>query len=114
MENTNTMLKIILKILNKGSDKGVWGRTPPPSSDDVWSLVLFLFWIAPLPQKEDKIFHKESYIVLNTSQYFEDILDHPHLTDCSHDGWGHLHWPGFCLSFPKIYNTWGIKWDLTD
>ena len=47
MENTNTMLKIILKFLNMGSDKGVRGRTPPPSSDDVWSLVGF-FLIAPL------------------------------------------------------------------
>ncbi len=39
----------------------------------------------------------------------EDVL-HPHeISDYNNYGKGHVHWTLFCLRFPKIYNTWGVK-----
>ena len=44
-----------------------------------------------------------------TSLYLEDVIHLPEVPDVDHDGWSHLHWTGFCLRFPKIYNTWGVS-----
>ena len=46
-----------------------------------------------------------------TSPYLEDVLDLlevSEIPDDHHDGWGNLHSTGFCLRFPKMYNTWGV------
>ena len=45
--------------------------------------------------------------LLGTSPYLEDILHTPEVPDGNHDGWDKIHWTGFCLRFPKIYNTTG-------
>ena len=33
----------------------------------------------------------------------EDVIHPPEVPDGDHDGLGHLHSTGFCLSFPEIY-----------
>ena len=43
-----------------------------------------------------------------TSLYLEDILDLLNLPGCDYVVWGCLYWTGFCLGFPKIYDTWVI------
>ena len=47
-----------------------------------------------------------------TTLYLEDILnllEVPEVPDGDHDGWVHLHSTGFCLRFPKMYITEGVK-----
>ena len=47
-----------------------------------------------------------------TSLYLQDILDLPEVPevpDGDPDVWGHIHSTGFCLRFPKIYKTSGVK-----
>ena len=43
------------------------------------------------------------------SLYLEDVLHPPEVPEGDHDGWGQVYYTGFCLRFPKIYNTWGVK-----
>ena len=49
-------------------------------------------------------------ITIRNLRRLEDVLHPPEVPEGYHDGWGHLDWTGFCLRFPKIYNTWGVKW----
>ena len=50
-----------------------------------------------------------------TSLYLEDILnllEVPEVSDGDHDGWSHPHLTGCCLTFSKMYNTWGVKQNM--
>ena len=41
-----------------------------------------------------------------------DLLEVPEVPDGDHDGWSHPHSTGFCLTFSKMYNTWGVKQNM--
>ena len=48
-------------------------------------------------------------LLSGTFLYLEDVLYLLEVPDGDHDGWDHLHSSGFCLRFPKMYNTWHVK-----
>ena len=48
----------------------------------------------------------------NDGKYENFLLLTDRRTDRQTDGWDYLNPSGFCLRFPKMYNTWHFKWKM--